>query len=442
MRLFKFIVKSILRLNVCAIILAGFFVLSREEFRKKLFSRNKKMVLVFSPNRWKEDISVIKDDGRLEFCEFSEDIVYLVNSLYYGDVYCSEGNNYFRCDEDSFLQGRSRHVNYLATFLWALKLFMPFGAIVTCSFRYVQEVPWALASEKKRIPFVAWHKEFTVLDHRYLRRRALEAKRMRLKFYGSHLLCVNNFGKDLLIRASIAKPEQIEVVGLVRADILHEKRRREQLSMKKKDALILFSFGHLTGPFPSHPFRHYYFSATNDFGFVSLFRKVHALFAQVSEEFPDIEFLIKPKNIEPGWISEIENEILAETGKKLDSYPNCRITDAGAHDLIGRSLGNVVLNSTTVIESRMANCNTIMPLFEEAANVHSDMLYFQDDIDIFSVADSEEEFCNLLRKSAEGQVFSQGTEERLLEFLLKQIGNADGASANRLVDGLLVAIDG
>ena len=41
------------------------------------------------------------------------------------------------------------------------------------------------------------------------------------------------------------------------------------------------------------------------------------------------------------------------------------------------SLANIVFNSTTVIESLLANTNTIVPVYHEAKNKHSDKVYLK-----------------------------------------------------------------
>ena len=73
------------------------------------------------------------------------------------------------------------------------------------------------------------------------------------------------------------------------------------LKKKKKKKVVLFSFGHFTGPFlnPKHlNFKSidHYFCPLNKNGFVKLFDSVHITFFKMSKMYPDIEFLIKTKS--------------------------------------------------------------------------------------------------------------------------------------------------
>src|SRR6185312_13211662 len=108
-----------------------------------------------------------------------------------------------------------------------------------------------------------------------------------------------------------------------------------------RPSVVLFSFGHLTGPFPAVPSRNYYFSQDGNYGFVELFAKVHAVFADAARRHPNVDFLVKPKYVLPGWIGEIDAVIRERLGVALADIPNCRIVANTAPELMRRSRANI-----------------------------------------------------------------------------------------------------
>jgi hypothetical protein len=92
----------------------------------------------------------------------------------------------------------------------------------------------------------------------------------------------------------------------------------------------------------------------------------------------------------------------------------------------------VGLNSTTLLEAKLAKVPVILPLFEEAADKYfATNVYFQKYMDVFSVADSAEEFCDLLRRSIDGQPPDQ---KDIPEAMVQDyLGYFDGKVADRVV---------
>jgi hypothetical protein len=109
---------------------------------------------------------------------------------------------------------------------------------------------------------------------------------------------------------------------------------------------------------------------------------------------------------------------------------------------MSRSLANIVLNSTTVIESRLLDCNTIIPVLDEGAGIHRDMVYFRDFFDLFAVAGSTAQLSDLIDVAIQGGSLRRGTAERLKAFLDQQIGNPDGKSGERFLSVVRSVISG
>ena len=401
--------------------------------------RGQKRIIVLSYGRWAQDVEeLLKIES---FCYFALDdrVVALLYTLFKRKQALAEGKSYWTSTDPEEQNDRELQTMGIARIVRWLFVFGNYDAFLTCGFKYVREIPIAKACVGLGIPFIAWHKEFTVLEPHMVQKRIEETRDYCFRFHGTHLGCVNQVAKDVFVGSTVADKEKIYPVGLLRADRLI--RGQATFPERERHHIVFFSFGHLTGPFPAHPFRNYYFSQNDDFGFVELFRRSHGIFAELSLEYPDIDFLFKPKNFETGWINEIKAVVEAHIGQSLDSVPNCRIVNEPAQSLMEGSLANICLNSTTVIESRLLGRNTILPLFSEAADKHQTEVCFRSFLDLFTVATSEDGFKQTLRRSLNGESFVQGDEDRLKELLRLQLGNDDGFAAKRLSHLISNAVD-
>ena len=423
--------KSLLRQPIFAPLVAAMIVRSLEVVHEPKTGAGALSLLIFSRERWDQDIEALARIPDVRLVSLPTGILERINALFHDPHFSVKANNYYQVADKDNLRHRHRQVAYLTKVMALVRVWAKLDAAVTCSFKYVREAPWSTACDRAGLPFVALHKEFTVLEPRHLESRIAESQGMGFRFFGTHLCCVNENARQLFARAGVFPAEKITKVGLLRVDNLYQPKAASTGDGQRK-SVVLFSFGHLTGPFPSHPVRNYYFAKDDNFGFVELFKSVHAGFAELARKHPDIDFLIKPKNVEPGWIGEIRAVIESELGCSLDDIPNCRIVGEPAPDLMRQSLANIVLNSTTVIESRIAGRNTIIPLFAEAAGRHMDMVYFREFLDLFAVATSREDMTEKIERAIKGEILEHGSQARLNQLLERQIGNCEGRSAERL----------
>lgn len=394
-------------------------------------------VAVFSRERWRQDVETLGRIENLQLLDFPTRLVELINAILQPPRTRRRyaPGDYFLEADPMVLEDRDRHAARIAKVMQWVRKWRRLDCAVSGAFKYVREVPFARACNYINLPFVALHKEFTVLEPQHVAQRATEARNLGFRFFGSHLAVVSETAKKLMADAGIFPSTKISTIGLMRADSLHREAHLPQAtaSSGQRPQLTLFSFGTLTGPFPSPlpPLRSYYFSADESCGFTELFADVHGGFAEMAIKHPEADFLIKPKNVEDWWIREIDAIVRSATGLQIRDIPNLRIVGDSAPILMRRSLANIVLNSTTVIESRVLDRNTIIPIFAEAAGRHADMIYFRDYLDLFSIAESKQGLQKLLEQALQGHDLRRGSPERLQAFLNQQIGNPDGRAAER-----------
>jgi hypothetical protein len=129
------------------------------------------------------------------------------------------------------------------------------------------------------------------------------------------------------------------------------------------------------------------------------FRDIHSAIAELAIERPDIDFVIKPKNImmkNASWkyYERVLNEIGFNTNK-VDNYsvePN-----ADVHELILNSDVFCALQSSTVIESSISGKPVIVPVFENYRSTENyrDFLWRQY-LELFDIANNKKHFKELV----------------------------------------------
>ena len=377
-------------------------------------SSKKKNLFILSSFRWQEDLEILKKNNKFNLVIFDQSKVNLLNRFFQ----FSSTNKKIDKNFEKFLIFFSRVFRV--------------SAFVSCSCLYKVEEKIRDKAKKINVPFIAYHKEFTLLNSHLIQTRITNLKKKK-NFSGTHILCINENAKKLLISSKIARPERISVNGLIRADELI-KNFSKQKKVEKK--IVLFSFGHFTGPFlNSHKKKYYdidhYFCKNNKDGFIKLFESVHLNFLKISINYPNIQFLIKTKNNNPNWKNRIRILSQNKIGRDFESLTNCKIVTDGAQSLMHNSLANIVFNSTTVIESLLTNVNTIVPIFHEAKNKYSNKVYLKKYFNLFSVANNESEYISLIKDSLNGRKLKKLTSKSIIKICTKNLGNPDGNSSKR-----------
>jgi hypothetical protein len=429
----KTLAKAVLRQPICAPLVA-IWVSKRVRILFDCDDASALNVLTFDSWRWEQDILALSKVGGVRLLAMDDDAINWIVA-FFNLPHVKANELYYRETDKRILKRRRESVAYMAIIMGLVKRWKSLNCATNPNATYVRTSRWMQACVAADLPFVAIHKEYTVLDTRQIQARSEEWAARGVKFFGTHI-CVNNENaKSLLFKAGVAPLEKITVSGLLRADNLVGPKDQPLEPDQPKRTVTLFSFGHLTGPFdPPMEIRSHYFSLHGNFGFIELFRDVHVAFAELALRHPEIEFKIKPKNVEQWWTDEVEWVLRDELGLSLADIPNCNMVGDWAPDLMRDSLATIVLNSTVVLESRILGCNTIMPLFAEAAGVHSDRIYFDQFTDLFAVATSKQDLVDKLEHAIGGGSLAMGSDERLREMRNYYLGNSDGRSAERLID--------
>lgn len=385
--------------------------------KKKISTLNKhlfkkKKILIFSHYRWKEDVNSLLETNKFDFFSIDIDFIQRMNG--------------FLDQKDEKTKKRI----YIKIIYYIIKNYN-IDCCLTCNFAYKNEENWIKYFEVCGVPFVAIHKEYTIIDENLIDTYASSIKKIRSKFKGTAIFVVSENAKKIIIKSGLAEENKIFVTGLLRSDNLFIKRK------EKKQSITLFSFGHLTGPFTGKlETKHYYFCKYDKEGFVKLFNNVHYIFMKLSRIFPNINFYIQPKYYEYGWIDEINKISLKKFGHGLNKFKNLSIVKNPAQDMMRKSLLNICFNSTVVLESRIMGEATLIPLFDEAKSNCKEILFFKKYFKLFFTAKSQLEFEEIIKNVVQKKIKQPGTSSQVRCMSNYYFGNIDGNVKKRVADNL------
>ncbi len=388
------------------------FFLKKKISKLNKHSLKKKKILIFSHYRWKEDVNSLLETKKFDFFSVDVDFIQRMNA---------------------FLDQKNEKIKeriYIKVIYYIINSYN-IECCLTCNFAYKSEENWIKYFELCRIPFVAIHKEYTIIDENLINTYASSIKEIRSKFKGTAIFVVSENAKKIIVKSGLAEKNKISVTGLLRSDNLFKKRK------EKKQAITLFSFGHLTGPFTQKlETKHYYFCKYDKQGFVKLFNNVHYIFMKLSRIFPKINFYIQPKYYEDGWIGEINKISLNKFGHGLNKFENLYIVKNPAQEMMRKSLLNICFNSTVVLESRIMGEATLIPLFDEAKSNCKEILFFKKYFKLFFTAKSHLEFEKIIKNVIQKKIKQPGTTHQIRSMSNYYFGNVDGDVKKRVANNL------
>lgn len=289
--------------------------------------------------------------------------------------------------------------NFLRSFLARNEI----DVVVSACIWYRQDVTFGALAQRLGVPYVVQHRESLKTRPAHHAWMADMVRRFGDEngFLGHTIIFHNQPMCDLMERSGFAGPERTVNGGCLRMDELvqrvMEARRAPAApaSAGRRKQVAMFSFATGIGlndlkvkPFPQEWF----------LGWFRIFERSHAAIAQLAQEMPDVDFIIKPK-WEGYWVEWIEQAILA-AGLDADALPNLTITTrADPHDLVIES--NVVCGfaSTAMLEAGIAGKPVVVPDFDEAAMpIYRDRVQLLDHYNLFDTAESPTAFRDLVKK--------------------------------------------
>lgn len=385
-------------------------------------------VLVLHSQRWVLDLNVLKRSPKLKLIYIPAEKQYWLNNLILSPVAElfreDKSLNYQPEANPKIHKQKNKLCGYLTDFIRYLAEECDFKCIITCSFWYVADIEWAKASRLAGVPFIALHKE-CLKDDSSEQFYIDFYKDSNFKFNGNKLVVYNEREKKLLVESNVCEEENIIVAGCLRVD---EIVKECDHTNNNKKTVCLFSFRHTAGGIPIKSRTG--FDDHEGEGLIEVFAQTHEAIAELAIEYPEIVFIIKPKWLY-SWEEKIREVIRDGVGCEIEDIKNLILTvDIDAQTLIKRSSVVIGLTSTTLLESRILQKTTIIPMFAEAGGKYKDKICFQRySGSEFIFPESKEEF-------KEQIVSAVSSEQRLPpshEFIDEYLGFHDGKTLERVV---------
>lgn len=406
-----------------------------EPFGSPSTSARKFRLLVLNRERYDPDLAELGAHPEMELVSLPSAVQHLINAIYLSPIRHiteKDPDAYLRADHPEVRAARARLNAFLRDFLPGFAKRNAIDAIVTCAFYYGQDREWEDASRSVGVPFLSLHKE-NMQDEAINDDTLARYKARHYEFRGDKLFVYNHQEASLIERAGICPSDRLEIVGALRMDSLYKRIEKGEFRCPRRQ-VVLFSFRHAIGQLQLKNARAG-FSIDRDEGFVEYFDSVHATIAALARDRPDVEFVIKPK-WGGNWLDEIMGAIQRGSGIDPASLPNLRISlDAQAHDLIRDSAVVVGINSTTLLEAKLAGRSVVVPLFAEAAGKYYEKhVYFKKHLNTFRVARSPEELAEAIMAQLDG--LEPVPPPMPPEMIEDYLGYFDGRVCDRVVSSM------
>lgn len=387
-------------------------------------------ILALNEKRYRGELAVLANAGFIIYAVPFELQARLIGVFY------ENGSEILLKEKSRRTYQQQRKMQYfLSRFIPSLYSRLKINMTISAAVHYKQDYDWGVASQKAGFAYIVLHRENTVAAN-YQKTFLTSRLRKFEVFSGSKVLVHNTIMRDILIQSGFLQASQTSIIGAARMDSFI--KRLSDVGVKESMRKVcFFSFGPGAGLMYSLP-PHWPSNLDDKRGFFTdLCYQTHVAIAEFAIENPDVDVVIKPK-----WGGEWTKNLAAIFNKaniEIDRIPNMKIDIAvDAQDLIVSSDVVVGFASTTLLEALIAGKQVIFPRFAEARkHKFSDYVFFMDDIDVFSVANSSVELKSLLFKSlSENRKLSLEDLEKRKQIFVKYVGPVDGSATGKLISEL------
>jgi hypothetical protein len=328
--------------------------------------------------------------------------------------------------------------DFMYKFLSIFYKYVSVDCVTTVNYRYLEDYNWSKVSDDLGVPFIMLYRECLLASDKLYDFVVRRKKNEFGKFVGSHIVVHNEKCKQSFIDGEFATSDQVSVAGALRMDNffkLIRQNKTESLHESKKK-FILFYFPHNNDLFGKKYNKNYKGLICNAIwsGRDKLFTDLHNAIIELALEYPDIEFIIKPKGV------MVENEswsfykdVVNRSNIDVRKLPNYRVdVDLNVSSSIIKSSVICALQSSVVVESAFAGKRLILPLFHNFLNSpYFDDFYWKNDLELFDVATDKNQFKILFKDILNNPKISQDVQNKRVELFDRWFSNIKGNSIDK-----------
>jgi hypothetical protein len=420
--------------------LAALLMLPAFRTLKRAQAANPRTVMILPKEGFTEDaMTALVDADSVNVVSLPRFVVKLLAASFL--PYFIDDNNYASAGAEHDA-AKQRYRRFLVAVFQTLLRMRHIDAVISGNYSYATERELAAAMEQFGVPFIALHKEnlktpgrVTFFERIYRERRG--------PFTGRKILVYNQIERDLQIRAGVAEPSRIEIVGMPRLDRMHA-WRRSHAGEAQRNSILFFVFSSATG-MPrvvrkaETPGQVWFEDEENrddgDISLAQLSEGTCRTLLQIAKDNPDIEVVVKSK----GRARDLkETATLFGLAREAEFPPNMRVVHGGdILQLIPQASVVCGFNSTALLEAVAAGKPVVMPWFAEAKA--PEVLPYLIDLGSVSVAAPSPQSLasTLVRLAREPKPVPGELDSDTRQTLALWTGNDDGDAAARTREAIL-----
>ncbi len=345
-------------------------------------------LLALTPDRFRDDLEILVGTGKFRVLRAS----YTWQGRLIAAFYPTEMDflSFYNPEPGSDIGKRQTELRkYLRRLLKKLYQRVGIDGVIGAATHYQLDYDWGVASTQIGVPYIVFHRECYLASPGLYRDFRARWTGMG-KFEGGHIIVYDENTKNCILESGYAEDNMLSSLGCLRMDKFVARIAAHESFEKPRKKVTLFSFNHGAGMVGL------IWEKGKSTGFKRLFDEVHVAFARLAIANPEIDFVIKPK-WDGEWMDKLD-ETFDASDINWSEIPNLSVlVDIDVHGLILESdviCGGV--NSNTLLESALAGKPIVMPLFAEAEGEFADYVKIPNDLDIFDVAKSPDEFQSLI----------------------------------------------
>jgi hypothetical protein len=391
-------------------------------------SLNKITILALDSDRYRGDLESLSFHSGVRVLFMKQNVPGWLIKPFYSELNIHRYINAEKNSNDAI--DHKKAYNFMRKFLLVFYKYISIDCVTTVNYRYPEDYNWTKASNDLGVPFIMLYRECLLATNRLYDFATARVGQNFGKFFGSHIIVHNDKCKQMFIDSGYASPDKISVAGALRMDRLLELIRKNKVKdqSENKKQFILFYF-----PYNTLFAKEKYYSKiwiNRD----KLFIDLHNAIIELAVEYPDIDFIIKPKKIMVDNISwRFYEDVISNSKvdvKKLKNYRVDENLDA-AKNIVNAAV-ICALQSSVVVESAIANKRVILPLLHDyLSSPYIDDFLWKNDIALFDVATDKSEFKALFKDILINPNIPEEIQHKRTKLFKKWFDNTSGNSLDK-----------
>ena len=400
------------------------------------------VILALSENRFRDDLRILSGVSGFTIYTIKADWLIRIARLFYDDNYNINRTDFFGENiPQKILAAREIYRSLLRSTL--PKVFKVFNikCVIGAAIGYKQDYDFGAVSNSLGCPYIVLQRENLITNKAHYEFFREKAETL-IPFEGSYIVTHNDVCKKAFIDCGYASEENISSLGCLRMDEYVSKLEQKNITSEAK-CVTLFSFPPGVGVLDKYYLENLgnkNWPEKDRLGLFNYYRNVHVTFTELARDNPEINFYIKTKN-SGDWIDNVKN-IIQSAGIELNNISNLIITnDINVQELIKKSSVICGYGSTTLLEASIIAKPVVVPFFDELTQEkYKDYAHFPDEMDIFDIAKTTEDFKRLIIERINSNIISDNVMERRKEVFEKYVSSLSGDATRKYTD-LIIEIN-